>query len=157
MQVSPGAELAPGVCDMTWKLFETRREGIDDVPSQIADEWEHERVEFAFGEDLQDYCGLHGLVAYVRTNGPGKQGSIRLGRHLIASDFIFCGQLNGEAMPFHTEAQAYEIIQWFVSKQEQWHAIYSKQPDSEASGDAEAKEADGGAGSPDGSSRPRLH
>ena len=156
MQVSPGAQLAPGVFDMTWKLFMTKREGIENVTSQISDSWSWERIDFVWGEDLQDYCGFHGLVAYSRTNKPGV-GEVRLGRNIMASDFILCGQLDGEAMPFHTEAMAYEIIEWFVSKQEQWHAIYTEQSDGEASEKAEASEAKPSAGPQKRPQRSRLH
>lgn len=144
------------VMDMTWSLYETRREGIKDIPSQIDDDWEHERLDFALGEDLQDYCGLHGIVAYVRTNQKS-EGIARLGKHLLSGDFVLCGQLNGEAIPLHTQAQAYEIMEWFVNKQGQWDAIYSERYDGETAQDAEASQVDTGSGSSQRRARPRLH
>jgi len=156
MQVTPGPQLAPGVFDMTWKLFQTRRDGIDDVPSQISDDWEYERIDFVWGEDLQDYCGFHGLVAYARLNKPGP-GEVRLGTNLMKADFILAGQLHGEAMPFHTEELAYEIIEWFVSKQEQWDAIYSERQNGEAAEEAKASEANPGARPSKRPKRPRLN
>lgn len=156
MQVSPGAELAPEVFDMTWKLFSTKPEGIESVHGQISDEWTWERIDFIWGEDLQDYCGFHGLIAYSRTNKPGP-GEVRLGRNIMASDFILAGQLDGVAHPFHTEAMAYEIIEWIVNKQEQWYAIYSEQADGEASKGAEASKAGAGPRSSKRPQRPRLH
>ena len=157
MHISPGEELAPGVCDMTWRIYETRPEGVESVEGQIADDWTYERVEFVWGEDLRDYCGLHGLFAYVRTNMPTECGKVRLGKNLLAGDFILCGQLFGEAVPFHTEQQAREIISWFVTKQEQWHAIYPEQADGETPEGAEASETNTGSGPAKRRARPRLH
>lgn len=157
MHISPGAQLAPGVCDLTWRIYETKPGGITSVEKQIASDWTYERLQFGFGDDLQDYCGLHGLYAYVRTNMPVECGKSRLGKNLLAGDFILCGQLFGVATPFHTEEQAREIIQWFLSKQVQWHAIYSEQADGETPQDAEASKANTGSGSSKRGSRPRLH
>lgn len=157
MHVSLGEEFAPGVYEMTWRIYETDREGIESVEHQIADDWTWHRWGFSWGEDLQDYCGLHGLYVFVRTNMPFECGKARLGKHILAGDFIICGQLFGVATPFHTEQQAQEIISWFVNKQEQWHAIYSKQDDGETAQDAEASPADPSSGSSQRRARPRLH
>ena len=157
MHASPGEELAPGVYDMTWRLYETKPEGIVSVEGQIASDWTYERVDFVWGEDLQDYCGLHGITAYVRTNMPSPCAGVRMGRHILAGDFILCGQLFGETVPFHTEAKAREIISWFVTKQEQWDAIYSEQAYGEAQEGSEAAPAGAGSGTTQRRSRPRLH
>lgn len=157
MHASPSAELAPGVSDLTWTLYDTQPQGIVSVESQVSEDWTYERINFVWGEDLQDYCGLHGLVVFLRTNMDRKCGSVRLGKNILNADFILCGQLLGEPTPFHTEGMAYEIIQWFTNKQEQWHAIYSQPTEREEAEDAEAEKANPGSRPKKRLARPRLH
>lgn len=111
---------------ITYNLYTTMREGILSVESQIAKDWEWERKDFRFGDDLIDYTGLQGAIAFAQTNIKKPLHLARLGKHSLAGDFIFCGLLDDEPIPFHNEEQAGEIMRWFISKQEQWHAIYTK-------------------------------
>lgn len=117
---------------LTWNVYETKKAGIVAVHEQISPDWNWERFDFRWADDLQDYSGLHGLVAFCQTNAKDPMNLARLGRHVIPADFIFCGLLEGDAIPFHTPDQSTEIMQWFISKQVQWDDIYSKPAYSEA-------------------------
>lgn len=156
MEVEPGTG-EPGAYDLTWRLFATKREGIKNVHSQISDDWQWIRRDFTWGEDLQDHTGLHGICAFIRLDQTYDVPVTWMGRHPIHSTFVFCGRLRGEAIPFHTEEQAYEIIRWFLSKQEQWHALYSKPTDSEAAKATEAEALDPGSWAAQRTSRQIIH
>lgn len=152
LDVTPSIELG-----MTWNIFRTKPEGVPSVESQLSKSWEWDRIDYVWGEDLQDYSGLHGLVAFARTNDPNPTHLVRLGRHIIPARFIFVGLLNGEPCPFHTEGQLKEVIEWFITKQEQWHAIYSKPADGAAQGEAEAASAYSGSWPADAPKRKVVH
>lgn len=162
MSVVPGEEhktLEGGYCDVTWQLYETHAAGLDSIETELPDDWETDRVQFMFADDMRDYAGLDGIVAYRRLNPPeGSQyAPVRLGKAMCDTVFVLCGVLDGVDIPFHTEDQALEVVQWFITKQVGWHDAYSKGPDGEAAPEASAEEAGGSPWSAERGPRKTVH
>lgn len=150
MYVTPGVmSEALGYAEVKWEIFETIDGGIDSIESKLPPGWTWELCDFGFADDMQDYAGIHGVIAYKQTNGPEtlQYAPLWLGKHNVAAEFVLCGYIDGQPIPFHTEEQAHEVIAWFISKQAQWYDAYSPKQDGEASQEEAAPEADRSAGS----------
>lgn len=135
VHVKPGPEnKALGYADVRWEIYETLDGGIDSIEAQLPPDWECELHCFGFADDMAEYAGLHGVCAFKRTNAPEnvQYAPLHLGKHNVAAEFVLCGYIGDRAIPLHTEQLAHEVIQWFVTKQAQWHDRYSPKPDSEA-------------------------
>ena len=125
---------AGGFCNVTWVMYETAKEGVENVEKQLPKEWEYDIVTFGFCDDMVAYTSLHGICCFRLLNKPeGQQyAPVRLGKHMVDTEFVLCGYIDGQAVPLHTEMQAHEVISWFISKQGHWNEAYSEQSDGKA-------------------------
>lgn len=142
---------------MIWNVYSTKREGIPSVESQIDKDWEWVRRDFCFGDDLADFTGLQGVVAFARIGIEDPLYLARLGKHPLAGNFIFCGLLYNEPIPFHTADQSGEIMDWLIHKQVQWHDMYSKATDGEDAKSPEGSKANASPGPEGRSGRKVVH
>lgn len=160
MHVKPGPQnVALGHADVTWEIYETQPEGVESVESQLFPDWHWTRHLFGFADDMKDYAGLDGVCAFRQFNGPEivQCAPLYLGKHNMAAEFVLCGYIEGQAVPFHTEEQAHEVIAWFITKQAQWHDRYSPEPDGATSEESATPEADRNAGPAQRSERKTVH
>jgi len=151
-------DVAPSVeYGITWSIYTTKRDGIPSVESQMDKSWKWVRREFRFSDDLVDYTGLQGVVAFAQTNIEEPLYLARLGKHPLAGEFVFCGLLYNQPIPFHTEDQTLEMMTWFIHKQVQWHEMYSSKTDGEDAQSPEGSKANSGPGPEGGTGRKVIH
>lgn len=145
MSVTPGEEQqgeaqGSGFCNVTWQMYQTGPDGVESVEGQLPNDWVYDIVTFGFSDDMVDYTRLDGIVCFRRLNPPeGSQyAPVRFGKWEVATEFVLCGFIGNQILPFHTEELTQEVIAWFISKQGQWHGAYSEGQDGSTKDEAGA-------------------